>query len=66
MGYGGSLENAGKIIGKVNDEGIDGIIREDKLGFDTIYIQAKKWERGKMFCNNRYHRRYQSRAQNCL
>ncbi len=44
MGYGGSLENAGSVIGKSGDEGIDGIIREDKLGFSLIYIQAKRWE----------------------
>ena len=44
MGYGGSLKNAGEVIGKSGDEGIDGIIREDKLGFDLIYIQAKRWD----------------------
>ncbi len=44
MGYGGSLREAGMAIGKVGDEGIDGIIKEDKLGLDKIYIQAKKWE----------------------
>lgn len=44
MGYGGSRKDAGKAIGKVGDEGIDGIINEDKLGLDKIYIQAKKWE----------------------
>jgi restriction system protein len=44
MGYGGSLEDAGKVIGKSGDEGIDGIIKEDKLGLDTIYIQAKRWK----------------------
>lgn len=43
MGYGGSLANAGEVRGKVGDEGIDGVVREDKLGFDLIYIQAKKW-----------------------
>ena len=43
MGYGGSFEDAGKAIGKSGDEGIDGIIKEDKLGLDVIYIQAKKW-----------------------
>lgn len=45
MGYGGSKREAGKAIGKSGDGGIDGIIKEDKLGLDTIYIQAKKWER---------------------
>jgi len=44
MGYGGSRKDAGEAIGKSGDEGIDGIIKEDKLGLDTIYIQAKKWE----------------------
>lgn len=43
MGYGGSFEDAGKAIGKIGDEGIDGIIKEDKLGLDVIYLQAKKW-----------------------
>ena len=44
MGYGGSLKDAGKAIGKSGDEGIDGIIKEDKLCLDTIYVQAKRWE----------------------
>lgn len=44
IGYGGSREDAGKAIGKSGDEGIDGIINEDKLGLDIIYVQAKKWE----------------------
>jgi Restriction endonuclease len=44
MGYGRSVKNAGKVVGKIGDEGIDGIVREDKLGFDLIYIQAKKWD----------------------
>lgn len=44
MGYGGSREDAGNAIGKAGDEGIDGIIKEDKLGLDTIYLQAKRWE----------------------
>ena len=44
MGYGGSLKDAGKAIGKTNDEGIDGTIKEDKLGLDIIYIQAKRWQ----------------------
>lgn len=44
MGYGGSIQDAGKAIGKSRDEGIDGIIKEDKLGLDVIYIQAKRWE----------------------
>ena len=44
MGYGGSLADAGQAIGKSGDEGIDGIIKEDKLGLDVIYIQAKRWE----------------------
>ncbi|WP_271254231.1 restriction endonuclease [Pseudanabaena sp. Chao 1811] len=44
MGYGGSIQDAGKAIGRSGDEGIDGIIKEDRLGLDAIYIQAKKWE----------------------
>lgn len=44
MGYGGSLKDAGKAIGQSGDNGIDGIIKEDKLGLDIIYIQAKRWE----------------------
>ena len=44
MGYGGTRKEAGKAIGKSGDGGIDGIINEDKLGLDTIYLQAKKWE----------------------
>lgn len=43
MGYGGTLEDAGKAVGQSHDEGIDGVIKEDRLGFDQIYIQAKKW-----------------------
>ncbi len=44
MGYGGSHAEAGRAIGKAGDEGIDGIINEDRLGLDSIYIQAKRWE----------------------
>ncbi|WP_368505226.1 restriction endonuclease [Alkalihalophilus sp. As8PL] len=44
MGYGGSIQDAGKAIGRSGDEGIDGIIKEDVLGLDMIYIQAKRWE----------------------
>lgn len=44
MGYGGSIKDAGQAIGQSCDEGIDGIIKEDKLGLDLIYIQAKRWE----------------------
>ncbi len=43
MGYGGSRADAGQAIGRSGDGGIDGIIKEDKLGLDTIYIQAKRW-----------------------
>jgi restriction system protein len=46
MGYGGSIKDAGKAIGKSGDEGIDGTIKEDKLGLDVIYIQAKRWQLG--------------------
>lgn len=44
MGYGGSRLDAGKSIGRSGDEGIDGIINEDRLGLDVIYLQAKRWE----------------------
>ncbi|MFZ2632952.1 MAG: restriction endonuclease [Desulfosalsimonadaceae bacterium] len=44
MGYGGSRADAGKAIGRSGDGGIDGIIKEDKLGLDVVYIQAKRWE----------------------
>ncbi len=44
MGYGGSRKDAGEAMGKSGDGGIDGIIKEDKLGLDIIYIQAKKWD----------------------
>jgi restriction system protein len=44
MGYGGTRKDAGRAIGRSGDEGIDGIIKEDRLGLDVIYIQAKKWE----------------------
>lgn len=43
MGYGGSRNQAGQSVKRTNDEGIDGIINEDKLGLDVIYLQAKKW-----------------------
>lgn len=46
MGYGGSIKDAGKALGKSGDEGIDGTIKEDKLGLDIIYIQAKRWNPG--------------------
>lgn len=44
MGYGGSMKDAGQAIGRSGDEGIDGIIKEDVLGLDMIYLQAKRWE----------------------
>ncbi len=46
MGYGGSVKDAGRALTKGGDEGIDGTIKEDKLGLDIIYIQAKKWQTG--------------------
>lgn len=46
MGYGGSIKEAGRAIGKTGDEGIDGTIKEDKLGLDIIYLQAKRWKPG--------------------
>jgi restriction system protein len=44
MGYGGTLEDAGQAVGKSGDGGIDGIIKEDRLGLDVIHIQAKRWQ----------------------
>jgi restriction system protein len=44
MGYGGSRRDAGERIGQSGDGGIDGIIKEDRLGLDTIYLQAKRWQ----------------------
>jgi restriction system protein len=44
MGYGGSRKDAGQALGRSGDEGIDGIINEDPLGLDVIYLQAKRWE----------------------
>ncbi len=43
MGYGGSRKDAGQAIGKSGDEGIDGIIKQDRLGLDAVYVQAKRW-----------------------
>lgn len=43
MGYGGSRKDAGQAIGRTGDDGIDGVIKEDRLGLDVVYIQAKKW-----------------------
>jgi restriction system protein len=43
MGYGGSRVDAAQAIGKAGDEGLDGIIKEDRLGLDIIYVQAKRW-----------------------
>lgn len=43
MGYGGKLKDSSKVVGKSHDEGIDGIIKEDALGLDVIYIQAKRY-----------------------
>ncbi len=44
MGYGGTRKDAGQAIGRSGDEGIDGIIKEDRLGLDIVYIQAKRWD----------------------
>ncbi len=44
MGYGGTIKDAGERLGKSGDGGIDGIIKEDRLGLDVIYLQAKRWE----------------------
>jgi restriction system protein len=44
MGYGGSYADAAQVVGKSGDGGIDGIIKEDRLGLESIYVQAKRWE----------------------
>lgn len=44
MGYGGPQEDAGIVVGRGGDEGIDGVIKEDRLGLETIYVQAKRWQ----------------------
>ena len=46
MGYGGSRAEAGKAIGRSGDEGIDGIIKEDPLGLEIVYVQAKRYQIG--------------------
>lgn len=46
MGYGGSHDDAASVIGRTGDEGIDGIIKEDRLGLESIYVQAKRWKEG--------------------
>jgi len=43
MGYGGAHRGAAAVVGRSGDEGIDGVIKEDRLGLDTIYVQAKRW-----------------------
>lgn len=45
LGYGGAIEGAGEVVGRTGDDGIDVVIKEDKLGFDVIYVQAKRWAR---------------------
>jgi restriction system protein len=44
MGYGGSRQDAGRTIGRSGDGGVDGVIKEDRLGLDAVYVQAKRWE----------------------
>ena len=44
MGYGGSRQDAGNVVGRPGDGGIDGVIKEDRLGLDVIYVQAKRWD----------------------
>lgn len=44
MGYGGSQEDAATVVGKPGDEGIDGLIKQDRLGLDNVYVQAKRWK----------------------
>jgi restriction system protein len=44
MGYGGSHEDAGRAVGGGGDEGIDGVIKQDRLGLESVYVQAKRWQ----------------------
>lgn len=44
LGYGGTLEDAGMALGRSGDEGVDGVIKQDRLGLDNIYLQAKRWD----------------------
>jgi restriction system protein len=44
MGYGGSRSDAAQVVGKSGDGGIDGVIKEDALGLDMVYVQAKRWQ----------------------
>lgn len=46
LGYGGTMEDAGQTLGKSGDGGVDGVIKQDKLGLDKIYLQAKRWTEG--------------------
>ena len=46
LGYGGTMEDAGQTLGKSGDGGVDGVIKQDKLGLDKIYLQAKRWNEG--------------------
>ncbi len=46
MGYGGSVENAGRTLGRSGDDGVDGVIDQDPLGLDRVYIQAKRYAQG--------------------
>jgi restriction system protein len=48
MGYGGSRRDFGQAIGKPGDGGIDAVIKEDKLGLDAVYLQAKRWDTGQV------------------
>ena len=46
MGYGAFREDSGKVTGQIGDDGIDGIIYQDRLGLETVYIQAKRYSNG--------------------
>jgi restriction system protein len=46
LGYGGAGDESGKTLGRTGDEGVDGVIKQDKLGLDNIYLQAKRWKNG--------------------
>lgn len=55
MGYGGSIEDAGEQLGGTGDGGVDGVIREDQLGLDRIYLQAKRYQPGNTISSEAIH-----------
>lgn len=46
MGYGGSVSDAGRALGRTGDDGVDGVVDQDALGLDRVYVQAKRYAQG--------------------